>query len=137
MFRIKLASIYLLQIIIIEPYYEFYEIFALLSGAKCKFLSLKPKLTDPSAKYISSSDWVLSDDELEGAFNSKTKLIVINNPNNPLGKVYTREELEKIADLCIKHNVICLSDEVYEHITYDREHIRMGINSLTLIFIVR
>ncbi len=64
--------------------------------------------------------------ELEAAFTSKTKVIVINTPNNPLGKIYSREELEKVAELCIKHNVICIADEVYEFITYDKPHIRIA-----------
>ncbi len=52
-------------------------------------------------------------------FNSRTRLIIVNTPNNPIGKVFTLEELEHIASLCQKHDVICISDEVYEWITYD------------------
>ena len=100
---------------------------ATISDAKCKFIPLRPNKTpkDP-AEFSTSADWSWDINELESAFNSKTKIIVINTPNNPLGKVYTREELEKVAELCKKHDVICVSDEVYEHITYDRPHIRMG-----------
>jgi aspartate/methionine/tyrosine aminotransferase len=65
-------------------------------------------------------------DELKAAFTSKTKVIIINTPNNPLGKVYTKEELQTIADLCIKNNTICIADEVYEHLTYDKPHLRIG-----------
>lgn len=65
--------------------------------------------------------------ELEGLFNEKTKLIIINTPHNPIGKVFTLEELEFIADLCKKWNVLCISDEVYEWIVYKpNKHVRIG-----------
>lgn len=89
-----------------------------------KCITLKPQNPLDST---SSGDWKLDDEELENAFNDRTKMIVVNSPNNPLGKVFSRVELEKIAKLCIKHNVLCISDEVYEFIVYDRPHIRMGI----------
>merc|ERR1712226_940746 len=65
---------------------------------------------------------------LEAAFNDKTKLILINTPNNPLGKVFTKEELEAVASLCKKHDVICVSDEVYEWMVYEEglSHVRMA-----------
>ncbi|KAI4459771.1 Pyridoxal phosphate-dependent transferase [Holotrichia oblita] len=76
---------------------------------------------------ISSGDWVLDPTELQNSFNAKTKLIILNTPNNPLGKVFTRQELEMIANLCKKWNVLCISDEVYEWIVYKPyEHIRIG-----------
>lgn len=95
----------------------------LITGAKTVFVPLRPK-SDGS---LSSSNWCWNDRELEAAFTEKTKLIVINTPNNPLGKVYTREEIEKIASLCIKYNTLCISDEVYEFLVYDRPHIKIGI----------
>lgn len=74
-----------------------------------------------------SADWVLDKDELEGLFNEKTKSIIINTPNNPLGKVFTEEELTHIANLCKKWNTLCISDEVYEWIVYEpNKHIRIG-----------
>jgi len=64
--------------------------------------------------------------ELEQLFNNKTKMIILNNPHNPIGKVFTKKELETISALCIKWNVVCLSDEVYEWMTYDgKKHIRI------------
>ncbi|CAF4496556.1 unnamed protein product [Rotaria sp. Silwood1] len=76
----------------------------------------------------SSSDWTLDKNELESMFNSHTRLIILNTPNNPLGKVFTLEELEHIASLCQKYNVICISDEVYEWIIYNsnNKHIRIA-----------
>ena len=64
---------------------------------------------------MSSADWKLDYSELESLFSDKTKVLIINNPNNPLGKVYKRDELEKVANLAKKHNVAVISDEVYEH----------------------
>ncbi len=64
---------------------------------------------------MSSADWKLDSAELESLFNPKTKAIIFNNPNNPLGKVFTRAEIEEIANLCKKHNVLMISDDVYEH----------------------
>ena len=63
----------------------------------------------------SSADWVLDPEELASLFNPKTKAIIFNNPNNPLGKVYQKHEIEMVADLCKKHNVLVISDDVYEH----------------------
>lgn len=77
-----------------------------------------------------SSDWVLDEKELKALFNDKTKAIIVNTPHNPIGKVFNMKELELIADLCKKHNVLCISDEVYEWLVYKPyKHIRMGNNN--------
>ena len=96
--------------------------------AKIVYVTLRPPSGEPAKSdgYIYANDWCWDEKELESAFTSKTRAILINTPNNPLGKVYTCKELEKIAELCIKHNVICVSDEVYEHYTFDNPHIRIG-----------
>jgi Aspartate/tyrosine/aromatic aminotransferase len=74
-----------------------------------------------------SSDWVLDPSELTSLFNSRTKAIILNTPHNPIGKVFTQKELELIADLCKKWNVLCISDEVYEWLVYKPyKHIRIG-----------
>lgn len=70
---------------------------------------------------------MLDKNELEGMFNSKTKILILNTPNNPLGKVFTLDELTHIAELCKKWNVLCISDEVYEWMVYPPyKHIRIG-----------
>uniref|UniRef100_A0A8C9FQW9 Kynurenine--oxoglutarate transaminase 3 n=1 Tax=Pavo cristatus TaxID=9049 RepID=A0A8C9FQW9_PAVCR len=75
----------------------------------------------------SSADWVLDPAELASKFNSKTKAIILNTPHNPIGKVFTREELQVIADLCIKHDTLCISDEVYEWLVYKgNKHIKIA-----------
>uniref|UniRef100_A0A3B3IMV9 Kynurenine--oxoglutarate transaminase 3 n=1 Tax=Oryzias latipes TaxID=8090 RepID=A0A3B3IMV9_ORYLA len=75
----------------------------------------------------SSTDWYLDPDELSRKFNSRTKAIIINTPNNPIGKVFTKDELQVIADLCIKHDTLCFSDEVYEWLVYKgHQHVKIA-----------
>lgn len=102
------------ELIVFEPYYENYGPDALLCGAERRFVSLRPP------------DWTFDPDELRKAFNNRTKAIILNSPNNPTGHVFTPEELRLIADLCIEHDCLCVTDEIYEHIVYDgRRHVPM------------
>ncbi|RUS87214.1 hypothetical protein EGW08_005054 [Elysia chlorotica] len=95
-----------------------------VAGGVPVFIPLRPT---KEGKVTSSGDWKLDSAELAGKFNSKTKLIIFNTPNNPLGKVFTLEEMTEIADLCKKHDVVCVSDEVYEWMTYGTaKHIKMA-----------
>jgi aminotransferase len=106
------------EVVIFEPFYENYGPDAILSGATPRYVTLHEP--DPSAAEGSPrADWTFDPDELAAAFNDKTKAIIINTPNNPTGKVFTREELSTIAALCRKWDVIAISDEIYEHIIYD------------------
>ena len=95
------------EIIFFEPYYENYGPDALLCEAKRKLVRLRPP------------DWSFDPDELRRAFSSKTKAIILNSPNNPTGKVFTRAELEVIADLCQEFDALAITDEIYEHIIYE------------------
>ncbi|MDQ3652821.1 MAG: aminotransferase class I/II-fold pyridoxal phosphate-dependent enzyme [Acidobacteriota bacterium] len=97
------------EVVIFEPYYENYAPDAILSDARPRYVPLRPP------------DWTFEPDEVRAAFNHNTKAIIICNPNNPTGKVFTRAELEFIAALCIEHNTLCFTDEIYEHIIYPRE----------------
>ncbi|HVF07668.1 MAG TPA: aminotransferase class I/II-fold pyridoxal phosphate-dependent enzyme [Actinomycetota bacterium] len=95
------------EVVVFEPFYENYGPDAIIAGAVPKLVQLTPP------------DWTFDADELRAAFGPRTRAIVINSPNNPTGKVFSREELATIADLCIEHDVIAITDEIYEHITYD------------------
>ncbi len=103
------------EIIIFEPFYENYGPDGILSGATPKYVSLY------------APDWHYDKKELAKAFNKKTKAIIINTPNNPTGKVFSKKELTEIAELCNKWDVYAITDEIYEHIIYDGEkHISLG-----------
>jgi kynurenine--oxoglutarate transaminase/cysteine-S-conjugate beta-lyase/glutamine--phenylpyruvate transaminase len=79
--------------IIIEPFYECYGPMSQIAGAKCRYVALKPgPKKDPNQKFTSSADWTWDVNELEAAFNSKTKIIVINTPNNPLGIYFSPKQ---------------------------------------------
>jgi aspartate/methionine/tyrosine aminotransferase len=96
------------EVVVFEPFYENYAPDAILSDAKPVHVPL----------YQTTDGWHFEKDELRAAFNERTKAIIICNPNNPTGKVFTREELEFIADLCKEFDAICFTDEIYEHIIY-------------------
>ncbi|HEY2118913.1 MAG TPA: aminotransferase class I/II-fold pyridoxal phosphate-dependent enzyme [Candidatus Acidoferrum sp.] len=103
------------EIVVFEPFYENYGPDAILSGASPRFVKLQPP------------DWTFDERELAAAFGPRTKAIIVNTPNNPTGKVFSRRELEFIRDLCLRWNAYCITDEIYEHILYDgTEHISMA-----------
>jgi aspartate/methionine/tyrosine aminotransferase len=95
------------EVIIFEPFYENYGPDAILSGAVPRYVTLH------------EPDWTFDPEELAAAFNERTRAIIINTPNNPTGKVFTRDELQHIARLCEQWDVLAISDEIYEHIVYD------------------
>src|ERR1051325_1759472 len=106
------------EVVVFEPFYENYGPDAILSGATPRYVTLHEP--DPAAAVGSpKATWWFDPEELAEAFNEKTKAIIINTPNNPTGKVFTRDELETIATLCRKWDAIAISDEIYEHILYD------------------
>ncbi len=103
------------EVIVFEPFYENYGPDAILSGAVPRFVRLR------------EPDWTFDEAELRAAFGPRTRAIVLNTPNNPTGKVFSRAELEFVASLCAEHGVIGITDEIYEHILYDdREHVTLG-----------
>ncbi len=108
------------EIVVFEPFYENYGPDAILSGASPRFVRMRPPVAQVP-------DWSFDRDELAAAFGPNTKAIILNTPNNPTGKVFTRAELEFIRDLCVRWNAYCVTDEIYEHILYDgTEHISMA-----------
>ena len=118
------------EVIVFEPFYENYAPDAILSDARPRHVPLR------------APDWTFDRDELRAAFNHNTKAIIICNPNNPTGKVFTRAEMEFIGGLCREFDALCFTDEIYEHILYPREgaeiaHISMaqieGMRNRTVI----
>jgi aminotransferase len=108
------------EVVVFEPYYENYGPDAILSGARPRFVKLRPP-ADPDG------DWAFDERELRGAFGARTKAIILNTPNNPTGKVFTRDELGLVRDLCVEHDALAITDEIYEHILYDgREHVSIA-----------
>ena len=118
------------EVVVFEPFYENYAPDAILSGATPRYVSLR------------APEWTFDPDELRAAFNERTKAVILCNPNNPTGKVFTREEMEFVASLCREFDALCFTDEIYEHIVYPREgreveHISMaqleGMKERTLV----
>ncbi len=97
------------EVVIFEPFYENYAPDAILSDARPRYVPLR------------APDWTFDREELRSVFNSKTRAIILCNPNNPTGKVFTLGEMEFIAGLCQEFDVLCFTDEIYEHIIYPRE----------------
>jgi aminotransferase len=95
------------EVVVFEPFYESYNPDSIMAGAVPRYVTLRPP------------DWSFDPDELARAFGPRTRAVVINSPHNPTGKVFTAEELGRIAALCIEHDAIAITDEIYEHITYD------------------
>ena len=95
------------EVVVFEPFYENYGPDAILSGATPRFVRLR------------APDWSFDRDDLTRAFGPRTKAIIVNTPNNPTGKVFNREELEFIRDLCVRWDVFAITDEIYEHILFD------------------
>jgi len=97
------------QVIVFEPFYENYGPGCIISGAEPIFVPLEPP------------DFGFDPDRLRRAITSRTRAIIFNSPNNPTGKVFTRQELQTIADICLAHDLLAITDEIYEHIIFDGE----------------
>ena len=95
------------EVILFEPFYDSYLACAVLAGAVPRVATLSPP------------DFRIDMEQLAGLFSERTKLLVLNTPQNPTGRVFSAEELGAVADLCIRHDIAVLADEVYEHITFN------------------
>jgi aspartate/methionine/tyrosine aminotransferase len=102
------------EVIVFEPFYENYGPDCIISGAVPRYVALR------------GSDWTFDPEALRTAFTNKTRAIVVNTPHNPTGKVYSQAELELIAELCIEHDAIAITDEIYEHLVYRGRHISLA-----------
>jgi aspartate/methionine/tyrosine aminotransferase len=101
-------------VVLIEPAYDAYPVGVALAGAVPSYVTLRP----PAFELIAT--------DLEAAVDDRTKAIVVNTPHNPTGRVFTRSELEMIADLCRRHDLLAITDEVYEHMVFDGEHVSLA-----------
>jgi aspartate/methionine/tyrosine aminotransferase len=102
------------EVIVFEPFYENYGPDAILSGAVPRYVTLH------------EPDWAIDPDELRAAFTARTRALVLTSPHNPTGKVFTREELELIASLCRERDVVAFTDEIYEHLVFEGEHVPLA-----------
>jgi N-succinyldiaminopimelate aminotransferase len=107
------------EVAVFEPYYDSYKAVIALAGAVRRPVTLRPER--PGGRFT------FDPDELRAAITPRTRLMLVNSPHNPVGTVFTREELEVIADVCREHDLIAVTDEVYEYLTYDdAEHIPLA-----------
>jgi len=102
------------EVVVLEPYYDSYAACISFAGATRRPVTLRPP------------DFALDADELRAAVSDKAKVLLLNTPHNPTGRVLTREELEAVAKVCVEHDLICISDEVYEYLVYTGEHIAIA-----------
>ncbi len=108
------------EVVVMEPFYENYGPDAILCGARPVWVPLERTHGDGGLSFVVDLD------RLRAAFNDRTRAIILNSPNNPSGHVFSRTELEAVAELCRRHDVIAFTDEIYEHILYDGEHIPLA-----------
>ncbi len=102
------------QVVVLEPYYDSYSACIAFAGATRSPVTLRPP------------DFALDFDELQAAIGPHARVMLINSPHNPTGRVLNRSELETIAAACVEHDLLCITDEVYEHLVYDGEHIPLA-----------
>ena len=106
------------EVILLEPFYDAYPADVALAGGTCRHVPLRPD---------GAGGWGLDPDELRAAFSSATRLLVLNTPHNPTGKVFTEEELQLMAGLCMEFDVLALCDEVYDQLLFDGlQHTRLA-----------
>jgi aspartate/methionine/tyrosine aminotransferase len=111
------------EVVIFEPFFDFYTAGAAMAGAVPRFVALHPPADGKGA-------FTFDERELRRAFTTRTRAVLLNTPHNPTGKVFTRAELELIAELCMKHDAVAITDEVYEHLTYEPELPHIPISTL-------
>ncbi|MEX2099971.1 MAG: aminotransferase class I/II-fold pyridoxal phosphate-dependent enzyme, partial [Acidimicrobiia bacterium] len=102
------------EVVVFEPFYENYGPDAVLSGAVPRYVTLH------------EPDWSIDEAELRTAFGPRTRGLVLNSPHNPTGKVFRRDELELIAEVCREHDVVAFTDDIYEHIVYAGQHVPLA-----------
>jgi N-succinyldiaminopimelate aminotransferase len=99
------------EVVVFEPYYDSYKPALAMAGARARVVTLR------------APRWEFNAAELERAVNAKTRAILLNSPHNPTGKVFSPEELAAVAEICVSRDLLCITDEVYEHLVYEGEHL--------------
>ncbi|MES2641526.1 MAG: aminotransferase class I/II-fold pyridoxal phosphate-dependent enzyme [Myxococcota bacterium] len=107
------------EVVMFEPFYDSYRASVYMAGAI-------PRVATLRAPVEGGSEWTFDRDATRALFGPRTRVLLLNSPHNPTGKVFSRDELAFLAGLCQEHDVVCLSDEVYEHLVFDGEHIPMA-----------
>jgi N-succinyldiaminopimelate aminotransferase len=102
------------EVVLIDPSYDAYEVAVSMAGGVRRTVALRPP------------DWALDPGELQAAIGPRTRALILNTPHNPTGKVFSRAELEVVAAACREHDLVAISDEVYEHLVYDGEHVPLA-----------
>lgn len=102
------------EVICLEPYYDAYAAAIAMAGGERRVVTLRPP------------DFGLDPDALRAAVTPRTRLLILNTPHNPLGKVFSRAELEAVAAVCLEHDLVALTDEVYEHLVFEGEHVPLA-----------
>lgn len=102
------------EVVMFEPYYDSYAACTAMAGAQRRVVQLR------------APDWSFESEALEKVITDRTRLILVNSPHNPTGKVFSRDELEVIADVCRRHDLIAVTDEVYEHLVFDSPHVSLA-----------
>lgn len=103
------------EVLTFEPFYDSYEASVAMAGARLQVVTLRP----PSG---GGDGWSYDPDEVEARISPRTRVLLLNSPHNPTGKVFTRAELGHLAELCVEHDLVAMTDEVYEHLVFDGEH---------------
>lgn len=124
------------EIIVFEPFFDQYIPNIELLGGKVVYVPINPP-KDLDLRTVKGTEWTIDYEQFANAITDKTKAIIINTPHNPIGKVFTREELTRIGEICVKKNVVIISDEVYEHLYFTDSFTRIAtlspeIGQLTL-----
>ncbi|KAJ4469531.1 pyridoxal phosphate-dependent transferase [Lentinula aciculospora] len=113
------------EVIMFEPFFDQYLASVTFNGGVPVYVPLHPP-ANASGKF-SSDEWKINPEELTAAITPRTKMIIVNTPHNPVGKVFTRAELEVIATLAKEHNLLVMADEVYDTLVFDgKEHVRIA-----------
>lgn len=109
------------EVVVFDPTYDSYAASISMAGATIRAVTLRPDL-QPNGDCVYDFD----ESELRSAFSDNTRLLILNTPHNPTGKVFSATELDLLAELCVKHDVLAMTDEVYEHLVFEGEHFQLA-----------